>query len=856
MEEKALQVLLVEDNAGDVRLLREMFSKEKPGSFKLTHLLRMSDAEIHLAKGGVDIALVDMGLPDEHGLETVRRSLAAAPDVPVIVLTGLDDETLAAEAMKEGAQDYLIKGQIENRALPRALRHAIERHQLDRRLRDQQFYTRSLIESNIDALMTTDPSGVITDVNKQAEALTGCTRDELIGAPFRDYFTDPDRAEAGIKLVLSGSKLTDYELTARARDGRQTVVSCNATTFYDRGRNLQGVFAAARDITERKRHERALQENNVELESAKAAAEKANLAKSDFLSSMSHEIRTPLNAILGMADALWETQLDAEQMNFVEVFRRAGASLLVLINDILDLSKIEAGHLDLDSVEFDLEEVVNQAMELTSLKARAKGILLGFRLEPGLATRLIGDPGRLRQILINLLGNAVKFTESGEIVLTVRNHESRKSGRIEFAVSDTGVGIPPEKLEAIFDDFTQADTSTTRKYGGTGLGLGISRRIVEAMGGRLTATSSPGNGSTFHFTADFELTPADALARLPHLNEDMAGEQPYSLVVIDDSMPEMDGFEAAAVIRRIAAGLPIVMLTADAKPEDANRRVNTGLSGYAVKPVARARLLRLVCEAMAVPECPEPHALEGVDCRKREPVRPARLLVAEDSPDNRLLVRAYLKGSPYELTFEEDGKAAVDRLVTTDFDLILMDVRMPVMDGLAATRAIRAIERERGTAPIPIIALTANASLEDIERSHNAGCDAHLSKPISKLDLLGAIEKYRRPLKAAGTAQMGALDPIRIEMPPELSDIVPGYLASRRKEVFEMTKLLAASDFGRLSVLSHNLKGTARGYGFPELVRMGSALEQSANQMDSGTLLTQITDLGNYLQRVELASSC
>ncbi len=473
----------------------------------MTHLLRMSEAETHLAKGGVDIVLLDMGLPDGHGLDTVRRAHAAAPGVPLIVLTGLDDEALAAEAMKEGAQDYLIKGQIENRALPRALRHAIERHQLDRRLRDQQFYTRSLIESNIDALMTTDPAGIITDVNKQMEALTGCTRDELIGAPFKNYFTDPDRAEAGIKRALDGAKVTDYELTARARNGKETVVSYNANTFYDRDRKLQGVFAAARDVTERKRFERTLQENNLELERAMAAAEKANLAKSSFLSSMSHEIRTPMNAILGMADMLWESPLDAEQMQFVEVFRRAGASLLVLINDILDLSKIEAGHLELERAEFDLEEVVDQAIELTAVKARAKGIVLLSHLSPGVPTSLMGDPARLRQVLINLLGNAVKFTDFGEVVLTARNHESGKSGQIEFTVSDTGIGIPPDKLESIFDDFTQADASTTRRYGGTGLGLGISRRIVEAMGGRLTAASPAGEGSTFRFSAQFEPAP-------------------------------------------------------------------------------------------------------------------------------------------------------------------------------------------------------------------------------------------------------------------------------------------------------------------------------------------------------------
>jgi PAS domain S-box-containing protein len=346
MRDKALQVLVVEDNPGDARLLREMFRKERPGSFELTHLQCMSDAETHLAKGGVDIALLDMGLTDAHGLETVRRSLAAAPGVPVIVLTGLDDEALAVEAVKAGAQDYLVKDQIENRALPRALRHAIERHQLDRRLRDQQFYTRALFEANTDAFMATDPRGILTDVNQQMESLTGCSRDELIGAPLKNYFTDPDRAEAGIKRALSGTKLTDYELTARARDVRETMVSCNATAFHDRDGKMQGVFATARDVTERKRLERTLEENKAELETARAAAGEANLAKSDFLSRMSHDLRTPINAILSMAGSLRESQLDARQMQHVEASRRAGASLLVIINDILDMSKIEAGHLD------------------------------------------------------------------------------------------------------------------------------------------------------------------------------------------------------------------------------------------------------------------------------------------------------------------------------------------------------------------------------------------------------------------------------------------------------------------------------------------------------------------------------
>src|SRR5512135_311112 len=329
------------------------------------------------------------GIEDIYELTYIRKDGSRFP--AVVSVTALRDA-------QDAIIGYLLIG-TDNTA-----RKQVEAEQkvLDQRLRDQQFYTRSLIESNIDALMTTDPSGIVTDVNKQMEALTGCTRDELIGAPSKSYFTDPDRAEAAIKRVLSEMKVTNYELTACARDGKKTVVSYNATTFYDRDRTLQGVFASARDVTERKRVE-------LELQQAKAVAESASQTKSDFLASMSHEIRTPMNAIMGIADLLAKSPLTPEQDSYVQIFRRAGDNLLNLINDILDLSKVEASQLELERTGFSVDDLLEKVTEMVAVRAEEKGLALVCEIAPDVPRNLIGDPTRLRQVLLNLLGNALKF---------------------------------------------------------------------------------------------------------------------------------------------------------------------------------------------------------------------------------------------------------------------------------------------------------------------------------------------------------------------------------------------------------------------------------------------------------------
>jgi PAS domain S-box-containing protein len=622
-----------------------------------------------------------------------------------------------------------------------------EQKKSDQRLRDQQFYTRSLIESNIDAIMTTDPSGIITDVNKQMEALTGCTRDELIGAPFKDYFTDPGRAEAAIKHVLREKSVTDYELTARARDGKHTVVSYNATTFYDRNRKLEGVFAAARDVTERKRVE-------AELQQAKADAESASRTKSDFLASMSHEIRTPMNAVMGIADLLAKTSLTPEQDKYVQIFRRSGNNLLNLINDILDLSKVEASQLDLEQTGFSMNDHLEKVIEMVAPKAEEKRLTLVCEIASNVSNDLVGDPTRLRQVLLNLLGNAIKFTEAGMVSLKVeRDQDGSVPTALRFSVSDTGIGIADDKLARIFERFTQADSSTTRRFGGSGLGLTISKRLVELMGGQIWVTSTVGKGSVFAFSVPFEAW--------------------------------------AAADRSVSA--------------------------------------------------PEGIGPEG-------PLPALRILMAEDSPDNCTIALAYLEDTPYLIDVAETGLIACEMFKAGHYDLLLMDRQMPVMDGLTATRTIRAWEKANDRAPTPIIALTASALKGDREACLAAGCTAYLTKPIKQDVLFQAIKDYSAIASHLMQKTERLADSISWQPSARLSARVPAYLESCRRHVVTMGNALDRADFEAVTVLGHNMRGSGGAFGFQAITDFGAGLEQAAEDTDMGASRRLVDELAIYLE--------
>ncbi len=732
-----------------------------------------------------DLVLMDIGMDGEFDGITAAAQIRAEADIPVVFVTSYSDKETLRRAKEIGPFGYVLKP-FDERELVATVEMAIFRHKMDQKLRRSEQLHRALIENTGEGIVFADLDERFTFANPTAEALLGVGPGGLEGRCLGDFTSletfstiksQTEQRRQGIK----GS----YPIEILRADGQKRMILITATPQFDRKGELSGTFGIFRDFTEKFQAEEELRRHAEQLRIAKEAAEEASRAKASFLAVMSHEIRTPMNGVIGMSSLLLETALTPEQREFAETIRRSGESLLGVLNDILDFSKIESGRIELEQQPYVLSACIEEAMELFAARAAEKGVEIIGIIDPSVPAQLTGDVTRLRQVLVNLISNAVKFTSAGEILVSASARPAG-AGAVELAITvrDTGIGISAENLGRLFQPFTQADLSITRKFGGTGLGLAICRRLIELMGGAIHVESKEGHGSTFSLSlpagvgeaakdavagdrevlqgrhvlvVDDNATEAGMLGgiceevgMIPVLTTSAAGGLEHlnsgercDLVLVDLNMTGIDGIGFARQARSIPARerLPHILLAAPSALTSRMDEVNAFCAGHLHKPIKRMQLVKMMSAAIGMRVA---HAVK----QPREKLLdhslaariPLRILVAEDNPVNQALAVAIFRKMGYRVDCVADGQEVLDALARQPYDLIFMDVQMPVMDGLEATGRI--VQSHTGEFSPRIIAMTANAMHGDRERCLSAGMVDYISKPIRIEELRDMVERH------------------------------------------------------------------------------------------------------------------
>ena len=759
----------------------------------------------------------------------------------------------------------------------------------------QHAYLDALIASTPVAIAVLDGRRSIRSVNPAFETLFGYSTAEAVGASI-DALIVPDslRSESSdLEARARAGEIVRVEIERRRKDGRPIQVRLSAAAV--KAAPEGGLVALYEDISDRKAAEQAMR-------AARELAERVARARSAFLANMSHEIRTPMNAVLGFVELVLDTELQVEQRRALELVRSSSEALLTILNDILDYSKIEAEHLELESIPFDLPKVVHATATLLAVRAREKHLELTVDVPPDVPHIMRGDPTRVRQVLMNLIGNAIKFTEQGEVDVSaavVGYHDDRTS--VRFRVRDTGIGISDEQLATIFDEFTQADASMTRRYGGTGLGLAISRKLVALMGGQLSVTSEVGRGSEFSFTLRLPVersaaaaTPGRAVslggrrllvvddnetnrrilrdmlgaegvavheaaradAGLTALRRAAAAGTPFDIAILDAQMPDQDGFELAAAVRADPdlAATKLLILTSAGQRGDGERCRQMGIQAYLTKPIARADLIEAVGTVLL--EAPPAGAAPALITRHSiaESRHTLRILLAEDNLVNQQVATAMLVKRGHQVDVVGNGREAVDAIGTHDYDLVLMDIQMPEMDGFAATQAIRALPRGRS---LPIIALTAHALSGERERCLDRGMTGYLAKPFKAHDLFAAIEG-----RTAATADTAAAPAPPVDLAAFRGTMreagaeaaVDGILATFASTLPQRLEALAEASRGgeaeAIQRAAHAFRSAAATIGAHRLAQLLEAMEASARSGDVARAQGGLQDVSREAQIV------